>query len=431
MPNDLIAVDATTNPPTVHLYIQFVVDTYAGRLLPCFLSDGSPVQLAGLGVYNHIITEFKQKSHCLGFNIRLHLIQNNNTNTLDSNWLHWRYDTVPNPFELGPYPATPPAPQMRSELDAQGSVVYPQLIRPLIRFYIGDGESLNNDFRFRNLNNPYPIFNENAARNRIALNRATGYSQVIQGFEKYYAGRISFFSRRIRAGYLFTDGPGLLSVTFMHELGHVLGLEDRYIEGIDEATAADNILNYVGRPARSVPPLSRQYINSVLKGGASGPDPDPDYDPQNNLMSSRSYRLSTYQKGIISGALIENEFTTPYVKEDAVVLLSLNGAARRPPGSILPDKPGPNDPVGTCRMTETPYFPSAVEPAPGTGLDRVTFVRPDGTTGNHNAFFRTGPGSPLSLRYDGDTAVLAKLMKGLAPINGVDTWKKIFIQLRP
>jgi len=141
-------------------------------------------------------------------------------------------------------------------------------------------------------------------------------------------------------------------------------------------------------------------------------------------MSSRSYVLSARQRNIIENT--ETEVT--YVKDDVVLLLSLNDHAERLPADIPPDEPNANA-VTACRKTEAHYFPSTVLVNPLTNLDRATFVNANNVTEPHNAFFRTPTGSPLKVRYDGNVETLRKLMKGALPLAGFETRRSIYRQL--
>lgn len=413
MTNNLIAVTPGTLPK-VRLYIQFIADITGQRPLPYIAADGSQENFGGGNTFYQMIrSELVQYSHCLGFNIQINLAPTT-TGTGDfwPNSMKFRDPQVRNPFQP-PDPNRPPEP-LWHERDSQNNPVPLEPDLPLIRFYIGDGESLNTDIIGGSFNNNDTVFDEQGARIRRRNNFANNFNMVIPNYVKEYATRTSFFSRPARAGYLFTDGRDQIHKVFMHELGHVLGLQDRYIEGIDERTPADNFLSFIGRPTRATAPLSAQHVNSIL-GGLPVAAVDIDYDPQNNLMSSRSYSLSTYQKSLILARQLE---TPPYVKDDFILLLSLNSEAERP--TI------PADVALPCRKTETHYFPSAVSALPATALDHATFEKQDGTIGDHNAFFRSTTGALLSARYDGRQEVLMTLMKGLAPVNGAETLRMIY-----
>lgn len=419
MHNNLINV--TPGVPTkIRLYIQFIADVFPQRALPCINKNGNQVSRWMVAIYDDILVEFNTYSlKCLNYDIEMILRpRNSQPNVLGANWMDFRDPTEHNPFH--PVNQTSlPLPKDWQEIDAANNTVAGTPVLPLVRFYIGDGESLNIDIEGRGND---PIFNAGAAAARIQHNLNNGYDKVIPGYENRYANRTSFFAPHLRAGYLFTNSGDQIETVFMHELGHVLGLSDRYIEGIDESTTADEVFGFVGWPARQNPPLSSQHINSIPSPGVSGPDAD--YDPQNNLMGSRSYVLSARQRSIIE--IAETEAT--YVKDDVVLLLSLNDHAERKLADIPPDEPNANA-ATACRKTETHYFPSTVSVNPLTNLDHATFVNANNVTEPHNAFFRAPSGSPLKVRYDGDVKTLRKLMKGALPLAGFETRRSIYRQL--
>ena len=419
MPNNLIAV-TPGSPPKIRLYIQFIADVFPQRDLPCFDRNANKLNRSISLIYNDILIELNSYLlKCLKYDITMTLRPKNSPpNTLGANWTTFRDPTAHNPF----HPVNEeslPQPEDWKEIDAANNGVTGAPVLPLVRFYIGDGESLNIDIEGRGKD---PVFDENAAAARIRHNLDHNYDQVIPGYENRYQNRTSFFTPYLRAGYLFTNSEAQIETVFMHELGHVLGLSDRYIEGIDESTSADEVFAFVGWPARRNPPLSKQHIDSKPSPGVAGSDAD--YDPQNNLMSSRSYVLSARQRSTIEAA--ESEAT--YVRDDVVVLLSLNDHAERKLADIPPDEPNSIVPTA-CRKTETHYFPSTISVDPLTNLDRATFVNASNATEAHNAFFKAANDSPL-VRYDGDVKILRKLMKGALPLAGFETKRRIYRQLK-
>jgi len=205
----------------------------------------------------------------------------------------------------------------------------------------------------------------------------------------------------LRAGYLFTDSQDPFEVVFIHELGHILGLSDRYIEGVDDAFPT-HPFKYVGEAVRRNPPLSKSHINYVLNGGPTGPDNDSDYDPQQNLMSSRSYKLSSYQKEIIQNRLIE----ATYLKDDVVVLAFRHPDCKRTSINVFQGVP--------CPITETRYHPTAVSVDSKTKRDKVTFeTSQTAPPVPHNAVFKTGNVVPLRYQYDDRDETIKKANKGI------------------
>lgn len=180
---------------------------------------------------------------------------------------------------------------------------------PLVVFYIGNGEMLN----------------------KAAVHAAN---------VKY---RVSFFDRTKRAGYLFlgSQQPGP-PVCFLHELGHVLGLSDRYISGVDDGNPSGaNPGLYVQQPRRAGVPIAKKYIKSVLQ--AFNED-DIEYDPQLNLMSSLACRLTKFQLEVIRQRKIEPVYPVP---ERLLIFLKGNADAKR--NAMSQSVP--------CLLTETQYLP--------------------------------------------------------------------------
>jgi hypothetical protein len=420
MPNDLIKVTPGAIPQ-IRLYIQFISDVNPQRPLLYFDKNGDKKYREGPAFYGEILTELETYfSKCLKYDIKINLRPRHlEFLVIGPNCTDFRFPDLHNPFH--PINSqSPPQPETWREIDKFNDTIPDAPKLPLVRFYIGDGESLNIDIEGRGDDK---IFNAAAAAARIAHNDSNGYDMVIPGYMAEYANRTSFFAPHLRAGYLFTNSEDQLATVFIHELGHVLGLSDRYLEGVDESTEADEVFSFVGWPARRNPPLSKQYVNSIPSPGVSGPDTD--YDPQNNLMGSRSYVLSTRQRQTIEAAQIE----AIYKRDDVVLLLSLNDDAERKPKDIAAVEPNDDKPKA-CRKTETPYLPSAISVNPLTSLDRATFLKDNNTTGKHNAFFKAPPGSPLKVRYDGDVEILKKLMKGSLPLSGYATKDQIYRMLK-
>jgi|tagenome__1003787_1003787.scaffolds.fasta_scaffold20989718_2 hypothetical protein len=375
--NDLIAVTLGQNK-LIRLYIQFIADVNSPR----DLKNDARI------LHDRILTEVNNKAFCLGYAIRFDLMPTFGLpqGAIDKNFLAERDATVRNPFQPFSTGVVPPVDPPFQEEDKFGNPVTssptpPTL--PLIRFYIGDGESLTTTIVGEGND---PIIDEQTALGMRNHNLTHGFDGVIPGYEFEYSTKTSFFSRELRVGYLF-ETPDI-QVTFMHELGHVLGLSDRYIEGIDDASP-NHPSKYVGKAARGMPPLSVDHINSVLAGSPGSPESD--YNPQDNLMSSRSYRLSSYQKYIIDNQRKE----TTYVSKDVMVLLFRNPACKR----VAHQYSGLS-----CLTTETPYHPTSVSVNPGTHLPQVTFQSSSTTPPVlHNAVFKGGA-AVVPVRFQSEKA---------------------------
>lgn len=201
--------------------------------------------------------------------------------------------------------------------------------------------------------------------------------------------------RPLRAGYLFVDDPKGFQVVFMHELAHVLGLSDRYIEGIDDA-APGHPFRYVGQAIRQNPPFSKKHVDYVLNGRTSGPVVDATYDPQANLMSTRSYQLSTFQRNLI----LQRGLEPTYADDDVMVLLFDHSACN--------GLSAPSFTLSGCRFFQSKYRPTSIIANPTSGIDEVTFQTNTGGDAMHNAFFKS-PGL-LGVRYQGARRVIDLLM---------------------
>jgi hypothetical protein len=420
MPNDLIKVTPGATPQ-IRLYIQFISDVNPQRGVRYVDGQGNKKYRPASFFYQEILNELtKYFSKCFKYDIKINLRPRHITfNVVGPNITDFRYPALHNPFHPINH-TSPPQPEKWQEIDASSSKITDAPELPLVRFYIGDGESLNTDIEGKGND---PIFkDEAAAAARIDYNFKNNFNKVIHGFEDRYGNRTSFFARELRAGYLFTDSGDNVASVFIHELGHVLGLSDRYFEGIDESSLADQVFSFIGWPARRNPPLSTQYVNSIPSPGVTGPDAD--FDPQNNLMGSRSYVLSARQRSTIEAAEIEAN----YKRDDVILLLSLNDEAERKPVDIPAIEPNDNEPAA-CRKTETSYFPSAISVDPNTSLERATFVTANNATGQHNAFFKASAGSLLSVRYRGDPVIFRKLIKGILPLAGFETIRRVYMAL--
>jgi hypothetical protein len=274
MANDLVRISTTTvgNITKFDVRIQFVVDVKTSNEMLHFFQNGILVQAFGSVIVKSIEAKL---TACWSFSpggtghtitIREPVPNGNDY------YLNIR-DPSYNPFQEQPFP------------NQYAVMAAPAL--PLIRFYVGEGASLTYDY-------------------------SGNLAKALPGYKYSIAAKKSFFSRALKAGYLFTDGNTPVEDAFSHELGHVLGLEDRYIEGIDDGGSPSDKL--VTKPVRKTPPLSKGHVELVL-GHA-----DPDYDPKNNLMSNNACRISQHQKSVIEAGLIEQ----PYVDDDVLVLLFVN-----------------------------------------------------------------------------------------------------------
>lgn len=403
-PNNLIrATRTSTNKLTVKLYVQFIIDRNTFRTMPYQNADTYVENIFPKQIYIELARCWDFP--CMDCQVDMALADTMTT-LPNENLLRFRPAALQNPFQPNAPPFTDTYPVTTTN--------WPVL--PLVRFYIGDGESLNLDIQGMGLDQP---ISDSLAKQRLSNNLNNNLAGVIPGFGFYYGNRISFFSRALRAGYLFTDGKDLPAITFMHELGHILGMSDRYIEGVDESSVPDGLLSFVGKPDRGNPPLSKKFVNFVLRGGTSGPDLDTDYNPQRNLMSSRTYALSSFQRSIIENQLIE----PTYVDDNVMLLLSQNEACKRDPTEVVVNPGAP------CRVSETPYHPSAIY-INATTLAEATFETPTKPRVLHNAFFRTSPGSLLPVRYQGQKAALKKLKSiSLLPY-GIQTKNIIYKYLK-
>jgi hypothetical protein len=389
--NDLISVTLGQNN-IIRLYIQFVVDTN----IP-FVGGASTNRFPNCQTFPFLIQNELNHFDCLGLgSIKLNLVPTSGPLSPALTQYNWHFDrnnAGPNPFQSVANPL-PDVPWQEQNMYGNPLTNPAPPILPLIRFYIGDGESLNSDvFGLPSDEKIDPA----KATARLNYNFSQDFALVMPDFRFPYRCRTSFFSRTIRAGYLFVDDPKGFQIVFMHELAHVLGLSDRYIEGIDDA-APGHPFRYVGTASRANPPFSNKHINYVLNGRTAGPAIDATYNPQSNLMSSRSYELSPYQRNLI----LQRGIETDYVDEDVIVLLFDNAACKRTPAAPFS--------TGGCRFTETGYRSTDVFTNMTTGIEEVTFETASGDV-HHNAFFKLPPGS-LGVRcQNGSKRVIDYLIK--------------------
>jgi len=205
---------------------------------------------------------------------------------------------------------------------------------------------------------------------------------------------ISFFLPVQRVGYIFLNSSDAAADAFVHELGHVLGLSDRYFNALD-----DRDPKYIAPPdgpfiktnMRKTIPMAESYINAILH--QSGLGPDLGYDPQRNLMSSGLCNLSDFQRGYIQS----NTFEVRY-PQGVCALVAGKAPGIRP--MVPPNSSG-------CRGAETRYypaFPQDLGTLPGTAGRRLLFTTNTGAIGEYNARWRpaTGTSPPLNSLLTGD-----------------------------
>ena len=385
MPNDLIITSRNSaNQLMVKARIQFIIDLNMFRSLKYQGTDVSNMKTFASKLYNELAKCWNFT--CTKCQADIGIIDPSFVPYPNDLFRFWRPHQppadpyVPNPFQPGAAPFTDTYPFFNPSN---------QPVLPLVRFYVGDGESLHSDILGAATDK---LITSDDADDRYEKNFSDGFVDIIPAYRHEYSTRTSFFNPYLRAGYLFTDSDNPMEGVFQHELGHVFGLSDRYIEGIDEAAPGDGIFSLVGPPARTGVPLSVQHIDSVLN-----PVHDTTYNPQDNLMSSRSYALSDYQRTLIETRQLEPD----YVDDDVMVLLSLNAACREVTPPAATTSPG-------CLSTPTPYRPSTVTLV--SGKQQVIYQTGPTTVGKHNAFFRTAPDPDgRIIEYRGDKKVLNKL----------------------
>ena len=220
---------------------------------------------------------------------------------------------------------------------------------PLVRFYLGNGASLN-------------------------------VPNHLPGLGINYRFKTSFCLLEQRVGYLFLKNPTVTTVeAFLHELAHVLGLADRYFNALDEGTAgyqAPTEGPFIQDPARVSVPMSGKYIDEIL--GILGPDTQ--YDPQRNLMSTRFCSLTDVQRYFIKNNLFE-----PVSPLGLAILVPGNPACTR-----LMD----NNTTG-CVGKESKYRPAYPQNV-GTPTPSLLFDTPTGVA-VQNVLWRNESGSNPTL----------------------------------
>jgi len=144
MTNDLIAFPGPPN--LIQLYIQFIMDVNTDRTL----------QSNGPSFFMRIYNEINKSPLCLGYSIKYNLMPTSGLpeGAVNKNFKYARDPALRNPFQPWPHGVTPPVePLHKEEKDAFNNPLTsadPPAFRdppalPIIRFYLGDGESLNQD----------------------------------------------------------------------------------------------------------------------------------------------------------------------------------------------------------------------------------------------------------------------------------------------
>jgi hypothetical protein len=367
--NHLIRVSpGAQNRTWIHVRIQFVIDVAAEKDELTYIdSTGTTKTDVGMYFVNRIYNEVLKswglalsntttQGQCFGYVVEMNqssapiLVFPSKTTPTDDNCRRYRdKDTWGNPFAPG------------------AKIPDPVDNLPLIRFYIGEGASLTSDLK-------------------------GNLAQALPGYAYLLASKTSFSTPQPLAfsasgapltpsafGYLFTNTNDPPERVFVHELGHILGLKDRYINGID-------LDSTTGQYVRRTAPLSISQIDQLL--GASGSDPD--YKPQQNLMGgTRSYKLSKYQLSIIKNQDVELD----YIPDNVIVLLFKNAACRN----------APSRPVTTgCLIEESNYLP--------TGLNankQLIYEKPNTTPDPlHDAYFMNSDPDVYNLKYQGNKATV-------------------------
>lgn len=348
-PNNLISFSSNNGFNTVDVRIQFVVDVAS---VPPNQNQDQDLQY----YYYNIVTQAFETSA-----VKSSMILGDIYDELSICWIYPSSGTEYKVIMNAGLPAGPrPGLDVMNARDGcnpfKGETFIDPLLAsptPLVRFYVGEGASLTTD-------------------------NSGSLAKAIPGYARYLATKTSFFERNIdaglnipklNAGYLFTNSKESVAKTFMHELGHVLGLADRYVEGIYDAGPPAG--KYVNQPVRATPPLSKEQIDAgVAFFENSGSDPN--YDPLNNLMSNKAYKLSQYQGSVIARRVVEER----YIEDNFLVLLFHNPAC----------KSGSN------------YRPTTVGLNQQTNVRQVVYEASPNSAPLHNALF---PGDPnmFPLRY--------------------------------